>query len=192
MEKIQDKISFSNEDSSTKYFLLGTYENNNTFTYEMKINNFGKKKKINFTSIQQALEYVSYASTKPEKEIEKESLIKTCNEIMSCDTVEKMKNFKTEAKKRTDWSYFSEDGDHFPIACRFLFEIYLAKFEKNEKYLQVLMETGDKIIEETSDNSFLGINKKGKEDFLGKILMIVRAHLRKKNGSTKNRLEESN
>jgi ribA/ribD-fused uncharacterized protein len=81
---------------------------------------------------------------------------------------------------RPDWDECTDTG--FPTKERFMFEILLEKFSPNSEPSHLLLATGDKRLEERSRTSSywsIGADGMGKNR-LGEILMMVRAHLRKR------------
>jgi ribA/ribD-fused uncharacterized protein len=79
---------------------------------------------------------------------------------------------------RPDWN--DSNDSIFSVKERFMFEILLAKFAPGTEASRDLLSTGDRNLEETSQDPFWGkgIDGQGKNK-LGEILMLVRTHLEK-------------
>lgn len=184
----KDVLRFLNS-SPGKNDFLSTYHNTK-FVYTQRLDNKpgGKTNDIEFSFVEQALTFISYAS-KPGVSSTNESFLKEIlTKVIQANTPEKLekcvpksslnqRSGKARDIKRIDWD-LSYDS-YFPISYLFMFEIYVQKFEQNPELKQRLLNTGNLKIEEISSDYYMGIgkNKNGK-NYLGKILMCLREHFK--------------
>jgi N-glycosidase YbiA len=137
-------------------------------------------REIMWSSSEQAFQFMKFYYEKDGEDEMNRRLHEHCTLIANTQSPAKCKELgkSRDVPIRSDWD--QTGNDKFSIKDRFMFEILLAKFGYDREARDLLLSTGDKILEEASprDNYWgTGSDRNGKNR-LGQILMMLRSHFR--------------